>query len=53
MEDEDGLMNVIVKPDFYQRDYKALRNCLPPIVAGTVQKQPGILNVLANGAVGM
>jgi len=53
MEDEDGLMNVIVKPDFYQRDYKALRNCLPLIVAGTVQKQPGILNVLAEGAVGM
>jgi len=52
-EDEDGLMNVMVKPDFYQRDYKALRNCLPLIVAGTVQKQPGILNVLAEGAVGM
>ena len=46
-------MNVMVNPDVYGRYYKVLRNCLPLIVAGTVQKQPGILNVLANGAVGM
>jgi hypothetical protein len=27
MEDEDGLMNVIVKPAVYGRYYKVLRNC--------------------------
>jgi error-prone DNA polymerase len=53
MEDEDGLMNVIVKPDVYQQYYKVLRNCFLLIVEGTVQKQGGILNVLAEGAVGM
>jgi error-prone DNA polymerase len=53
MEDEDGLMNVIVKPDVYQRYYKVLRNCFLLIVEGTIQKQSGILNVLAEGAVGM
>jgi error-prone DNA polymerase len=53
MEDEDGLMNVIVRPDVYQRYYKVLRNCFLLIVEGTTQKQRGILNVLAEGAVGM
>jgi error-prone DNA polymerase len=53
LEDEDGLMNVIVRPDVYQRYYKVLRNCFLLIVEGTIQKQPGILNVLATGAVGI
>jgi error-prone DNA polymerase len=53
MEDEDGLTNVIVKPDVYQGYYKVLRNCFLLIVEGTIQKQGGILNVLAEGAVGM
>jgi len=51
--DEDGLMNVIVKPDVYERYYKVLRNSFLRIVEGTVQKQPGILNMLATGAVGI
>jgi len=53
MEDEDGLTNVIIKPDVYQQYYKVLRNCFLLIVEGTIQKQRGILNVLAEGAVGM
>jgi error-prone DNA polymerase len=53
LEDEDGLMNVIVRPDVYERYYKVLRNCFLLIVEGTIQKQPGILNVLATGAVGI
>jgi error-prone DNA polymerase len=53
LEDEGGLMNVIVRPDVYERYYKVLRNCFLLIVEGTIQKQPGILNVLATGAVGM
>jgi len=46
-------MNVIVRPDVYQRYYRVLRNSLLLIVEGTIQKQPGILNVLAEGAVGI
>ena len=53
MEDEDGLMSVFIRPDVYGRYYKVLRNCFLLIVEGTIQKQPGILNVLAEGAVGM
>ncbi len=53
LEDEDGLMNVIVRPDVYERYYKVMRNCFLLIVEGTIQKQPGILNVLATGAVGI
>jgi len=53
MEDEDGLTNVIVRPDVYERYYRVLRNCFLLIVEGTIQKQPGILNVLATGAVGV
>jgi hypothetical protein len=45
-------MNVIVKPDVYERYYRVLRNSLLLIVEGTVQKQRGILNVLAKAAVG-
>ena len=51
-EDGGGLMNVFVRPDVYQRYYKVLRNCFLLIVEGTIQKQRGILNVLAEGAVG-
>ena len=53
MEDEDGLINVIVRPDVYQQYYKVLRNCFLLIAEGTIQKQRGILNVLAVSAVGM
>jgi len=53
MEDEDGLMNIIVKPGVYQRYYKVLRNCFLLIMEGTIHKQGGVRNVLAEGAVGM
>jgi len=46
-------MNVIVRPDVYERYYRVLRNSLLLIVEGTIQKQPWILNVLAQAAVGM
>jgi hypothetical protein len=38
-EDEDRLMNVIVKPDVYGRHYKVLRNCFLLIVDARVQRQ--------------
>ena len=53
LDNEEGLMNVIVRPDVYERYYRVLRNCFLLIVEGTIQKQPGILNVLAEGAVGI
>ena len=36
MEEEDGLMNVFVRPHAYQRCYKVLRNCFPLMVDGTI-----------------
>jgi hypothetical protein len=39
MEDKDGLVNVIVKPDVYQRYYKILRNGFLPMVEGRLQKE--------------
>ena len=53
IKDEEGLMNVIVKPDVYGRCCKVLRNCFLLIVEGTLQKQGSILNVPAEGAVGI
>ena len=53
MEDEDGLMNVIVRHDVYKPHYKVMRNCFLLIVERTVKQQSGILTVLAEGAVGM
>ena len=53
MDNEEGLMNVIVRPDVYERYYRVLRNCFLLIVEGTIQKQQGILNLLAQGAVGI
>ncbi len=46
-------MNVIVRPDVYKRYYRTMRNSLLLIVEGTIQKQQGILNALAQEAVEM
>ncbi len=46
-------MNVIVRPDVYKRYYRTTRNSLLLIVEGTIQKQQGILNALAQEAVEM
>jgi hypothetical protein len=45
-------MSAFVRPDAHQRYYKVMRNCFLLIVKGAVHKQPGILNVPAEGAVG-
>jgi len=50
LEDEEGLVNVIVRPDVYERYYRTMRNSLLLLVEGTIQKQQGILNILAQGA---
>jgi DNA polymerase III alpha subunit len=48
MEDESGPVNVIVKPDIYQRDKSAVR--LEPFLAvkGRLQKDGATLNVIAH-----
>ncbi len=53
LEDEEGLVNVIVKPDIYRRYYRPMRDSALLIVEGTIQRQRGIVNVLAEGAVGI
>ena len=47
------LTNVFVRPDARQKYCKVTGNCRLLIVEGTIQKQRGVLNVLAEGAVGM
>jgi len=46
-------ITVIAKPDTCRRYYEGLRDCFLLIVEGTIQKQQGILNGQAEGAVGM
>jgi error-prone DNA polymerase len=47
MEDETGLINVIIKPDIYQRYRPLARDEATVIVEGVLQKQDGHINVLA------
>jgi error-prone DNA polymerase len=47
MEDEHGPVNVIVKPDVYQRDRSAVRMEPFLIVRGKLQKDGATLNVIA------
>jgi len=47
MEDETGLINVIIRPDIYER-YRAIAREEPAvIVEGVLQKQEGTINLLA------
>ncbi|MBC5804774.1 MAG: error-prone DNA polymerase [Candidatus Eremiobacter antarcticus] len=47
MEDETGLVNVIIRPDIYQRYRPIARDEPTVIVEGVLQKQDGHVNVLA------
>ena len=50
LEDEDGMMNVIVRPDVY-RAYGGLLRAAPLlIVEGQVQRRDGVVNLLARRA---
>jgi error-prone DNA polymerase len=53
LEDEHGLVNVIVRPDVYQRYREALRNSTLIAVAGKLQKALGSVNVIASRAVAL
>ncbi|MDH5589243.1 MAG: DNA polymerase III subunit alpha [Gemmatimonadota bacterium] len=48
MEDEDGPVNVIVKPDVYERDRKAVRTEPFLAVTGRLQRDGETLNVIAH-----
>lgn len=48
LEDEEGLMNVVLKPDIFKQ-YKQMVRMEPLlIVDGTVQKKDGVLNIIAS-----
>jgi error-prone DNA polymerase len=47
MEDETGMINVIIRPDIYERYRPIAREEPAVIVEGVLQKQEGTLNVLA------
>ena len=47
MEDETGLINIIIRPDIYERYRPVAREEPAVIVEGVLQKQDGTINVLA------
>jgi error-prone DNA polymerase len=48
LEDEEGMLNVIIKPDVYRR-YRQIFKLEPLIlVQGAIQRQRGILNIIAD-----
>jgi error-prone DNA polymerase len=47
LEDETGLVNVIVRPDVYETHRRAIRSSPTLIVDGTLQKESGCIDVLA------
>jgi error-prone DNA polymerase len=48
LEDEHGLMNVIVRPGVYARDRRTINGEGLVLVAGAVQRQDSVLNLLAH-----
>jgi error-prone DNA polymerase len=47
LEDETGLVNVIVNPQIYERDRRLIRRSSALIIEGILQKEQGCLDVLA------
>jgi len=47
LEDETGLVNVIVRPDVYERYRRTIRQAMTVIVEGRLQKESGCIDVLA------
>ena len=47
LEDETGLVNVIVRPDVYERYRRTIRQAMTVIVEGKLQKESGCIDVLA------
>ena len=47
LEDETGLVNVIVRPDVYERNRRLIRQSMALIIEGTLQKEQGCIDLLA------
>jgi error-prone DNA polymerase len=47
LEDETGLVNVIVNPQVYERNRRVIRVSAAMIIEGTLQKEQGCIDVLA------
>jgi error-prone DNA polymerase len=47
LEDETGLVNVIVRPDVYEKYRRTIRQSMTVIVEGQLQKESGCIDVLA------
>jgi error-prone DNA polymerase len=47
LEDETGLVNVIVRPDVYAKYRRTIRHAMTVIVEGQLQKESGCIDVLA------
>ena len=46
IEDETGLVNVIVRPDVYERNRRTIRSSQCLIVEGVLQKEQGCIDVI-------
>ena len=47
LEDEDGLLNIVIKPDVYEK-YRYVERTEPLIIVkGQVQKRDGVINIIA------
>ncbi len=53
LEDEEGLVNVIVRPQVYERYRRVLRGSLLLVVEGEVQREDGVVNLVAEHVVSM
>lgn len=47
LEDETGLVNVIVRPDIYEKYRRVIRTCNTLVIEGKLQKEQGAIDVLA------
>lgn len=50
LEDEEGLMNLVIRPQVYERYRNPLRNSLLLIAGGKVQRADGVINVIVDYA---
>jgi error-prone DNA polymerase len=46
LEDETGLVNVIVRPDVYERYRRVIRQSKSLVIEGTLQKEYGVVNII-------
>ena len=47
LEDETGLVNIIVNPNVYERNRRVIRSSVALVIEGTLQKDQGTIDVIA------